>query len=132
LNAAVAVHVTIIGQLEAEAGWNASAQFKQITAKSKRGTWFRRPEGGYLYLCIDDANGWTRVGSPLTVPLEITSSSHPVLTASLTANDWTANPFYTEGTNATDEVASQGQEWWDATNEKAYKRNMNGYWLKMN
>lgn len=132
LSLSVASHVTIIGQLETETGWNESAQFKQITAKSKRGTWFRRSTGGYLYMCIDDTNGWTRVGSPPTVDLEITSTSHPVLAASLTANDWAANPFYLEGTNASDNVAQQGQEWWDTTNKRVYKRNMNGYWARLN
>jgi hypothetical protein len=132
LNLSIPAHVTIINELETEAGWNAVAQFKQITAKSKRGTWFRRSSGGYLYMCIDNNNGWTRVGTPPTVNLEITSTSHPTLTASLAAHNFTANRFYTEGTNPSDEPAEQGQEWWDTTNKYVYRRNMDGNWARLN
>jgi len=128
----IALHATIVGQLETEAGWNTLAQFKQITAESKRGSWFRRLTGGYLYMCIDDENGWTRVGTPPTIELEITTASHPNLTTSLAAHDFTANRFYVEGTNATDEPAEQGQEWWDTSNKYVYRRNMNGNWAKLN
>ena len=128
----IALHATIVGQLETEAGWNALAQFKQIAAESKRGSWFRRSTGGYLFMCIDDANGWTRVGTPPTIELEITSTSHPNLTSSLAAHDFAANRFYVEGTNVTDEPAQQGQEWWDEINKYVYCRNMNGNWAKLN
>ena len=132
LSLSIPAHVTIINQLETEAGWNAVAQFKQITAKSKQGSWFRRSSGGYLYMCLDTSNGWTRVGTPPTVDLEITTTSHPVLTASLAAHDFTTNRFYVEGTEPADEPAEQGQEWWDTTNKYVYRRNMDGNWARLN
>jgi hypothetical protein len=132
LSLSIPAHVTIINELETEAGWNAVAQFKQITAKSKRGSWFRRSTGGYLYMCLDDSNGWTRVGTPPTTDLEITTTSHPTLTASLAAHNFTANRFYVEGTDPDDEPAEQGQEWWDTTNKYVYRRNMDGNWARLN
>lgn len=132
LSLSIPAHVNIINQLETETGWNSVAQFKQITAKSKQGSWFRRSAGGYLYMCIDNSNGWTRVGTPPTTDLEITSTSHPVLTASLAAHDFATNRFYVEGTEPTDEPAEQGQEWWDATNKYVYRRNMDGNWARLN
>ena len=83
-------------------------------------------------MCVDDANGWTRVGTPPTIELEITTASHPNLTTSLAAHDFASNRFYVEGTNATDETAGQGQEWWDEANKNVYRRNMNGNWAKLN
>lgn len=132
LSLSIPAHVTIINQLETETGWNSVVQFKQITAKSKQGSWFRRSTGGYLYMCLDNSNGWTRVGTPPTTDLEITSTSHPVLTASLAAHDFSTNRFYVEGTEPTDEPAEQGQEWWDATNKHVYRRNMDGNWARIN
>ncbi len=132
LQLSIAAHVAIINELEVEAGWNSVAQFKQITEKSKLGTWFRRSTGGYLYMCIDNNNGWTRVGTPPTVNLEITSTSHPTLTASLAAHDFATNRFYVEGTDPADEPAEQGQEWWDTTNKYVYRRNMDGNWARLN
>jgi len=61
---------------------------------------------------------------------EITSISHPVLTASLTAHDFSTG-FYEEGTDEDDEPAEQGQEWWDETNNCVYRRNTNGFWIKI-
>src|SRR5690554_4876618 len=132
LQLSIAAHATIVRQLETETGWNAVAQFKQIAAKSKLGSWFRRSSGGYLYMCLDTSNGWTRVGTPPTVDLEITTTSHPVLTASLAAHDFTTNRFYVEGTEPADEPAEQGQEWWDTTNKYVYRRNMDGNWARLN
>jgi hypothetical protein len=132
LNLSIASHVTIIGQLETESGWNVAAQFKQITAKSKLGTWFRRITGGYLYMCIDNANGWTRVGSPAGVDIQITAASHPVLTTSLDAHDFSANRFYVEGTNPLDNAASQGQMYWNTTTKNVFMRDMAGNWAKLN
>lgn len=132
LSLSIPAHVTIINELEMEAGWNSVGQFKQITAKSKQGSWFRRSTGGYLYMCIDNSNGWTRVGTPPTTDLEITSTSHPVLTASLAAHDFSTNRFYVEGTDPADEPAEQGQEWWDTTNKYVYRRNMDGNWARIN
>lgn len=132
LSLSIPAHVTIINELETETGWNSVAQFKQITAKSKQGSWFRRSTGGYLYMCIDNSNGWTRVGTPPTTDLEITSASHPVLTASLAAHDFSINKFYVEGTDPADEPAEQGQEWWDTTNKYVYRRNMDGNWARIN
>lgn len=120
----------IIAELETSTGWSSlPANFKTITSKSKQGTWYRSSAGGYLYLCINKTNGWVRVGDPDTIDLEITSTSHPVLTASLAAHTWTT--LYLEGTNASDEPAEQGQEWWDISNNSVYKRGMNNYWAKI-
>jgi hypothetical protein len=118
----------IIAELQYSDDWS-DADFKTITSKSKKGTWWRDTTGGYLYMCISTSNGWTRVGTPDTTTLEITSTSHPTLTTSLAAHTWTT--LYLEGTDTSDEDAEQGQEYWDETNNTVYKRNMNGYWAKI-
>ncbi|MBI9064884.1 MAG: hypothetical protein JEZ14_23055 [Marinilabiliaceae bacterium] len=121
----------IIAELETEIGWS-SAGFKQITQKSKKGTWYRKNTGGYLFLCIDKNNGWSRIGPPSTADLEITISSHPTLTSNLAAHDFATNGMYDESSDGANETAEQGQEWWDLANNAWYKRNMNGRWAKMN
>nr|WP_321453587.1 hypothetical protein [uncultured Carboxylicivirga sp.] len=128
LTPGVANDDAIIAELETEDGWS-TANFKQIGTKSKKGTWYRNVTGGYLYMCIDKVNGWTRLGSPLTIDLEITTTTHPNLVASLKAHSWSS--FYLEGTNVNDEAAEQGQEYWDITNNVWYKRNKDSYWSKM-
>nr|WP_321405881.1 hypothetical protein [uncultured Carboxylicivirga sp.] len=127
LTPGVANDDAIITELETEDGWSA-ANFKQIGTKSKKGTWYRNITGGYLYMCIDKLNGWTRVGSPLAIDLEITDTTHPILIASLKAHSWSS--FYLEGTNETDEAAEQGQEYWDNTLGFVYKRGKDGYWMR--
>jgi hypothetical protein len=118
----------IIAELVNASGWS-GADFKQIVTKSKQGTWYRAAAGGFLYMCIDKLNGWSRVGVPNTVDLEITSTSHPILTASLTAHTWTG--YYTEGTNPSDEPAEQGQKWRDTATYAVYERFNSGFWAKI-
>ena len=130
LTPGVANDDAIIAELETETGWNVLAGFKQITTISKKGTWYRKNTGGYLYMCIDKNDGWTRVGNPPLVDIEITAASHPILTANLTAHDFVTNGFYDQASDGTNEAASQAQEWWDLTNNVWYKRNMNGFWSK--
>jgi hypothetical protein len=131
LTVGVAHDDNIIGELETESGWSV-ANFKQIANKSKKGTWFRAITGGYLYMCIDKTNGWTRVGFPTASDLEITSISHPALTTNLNVHDFATNGMYDESADVANESAEQGQEFWDTANNAWYKRNMNGYWAKMN
>jgi hypothetical protein len=120
----------IIVELETETGWS-GADFKQITSKSKKGSWYKAATGGYLYLCIDKNNGWQRHGVPPTADIEISSASHPTLTTNLAAHDFATNGMYDESSDGTNEAAEQAQEWWDTSNNVWYKRNMNGFWAKM-
>ncbi|MDC7243327.1 MAG: hypothetical protein PQJ44_05190 [Sphaerochaetaceae bacterium] len=117
----------IIAELQSSDDWS-DADFKTITNKSKQGTWWRDVTGGYLYMCIDSSNGWTRVGTPDTITLEITSTSHPTLTANLEAHDF-ATGCYLEGTDSSDEDAEQGQVYRDS-NGNTYERFLSGYWAK--
>ncbi|MGV8828256.1 MAG: hypothetical protein ACWA6U_08030 [Breznakibacter sp.] len=128
LTPGVAHDDAIISELETESGWS-TVNFKQINSKSKKGTWYRKNTGGYLYMCLDKLNGWTRIGFPNTTDMQITSDSHPNLTTSLSNHSWAT--FYIEKTNATDETAEQGQKWWDTANNRIYERGMNGYWAKI-
>lgn len=121
----------IIAALETEAGWNSIANFKQLSTKSKMGSWFRRSTGGYFYACIDENNGWIRVGSPPTSVREITSASHPTLTSNLATHDFSTG-FYDESVDGANETAKQGQEFWDTTNGAWFKRNKDGFWAKIN
>jgi len=121
----------IIAELENESGWNTTANFKQITTKSKKGSWFRRDTGGYLYMCIDNSNGWIRVGFPATYTLEISSASHPTLTTNLNAHDFATNGWYDETSDGTNEPAEQGQLYVNYTNENIYRRLQNNMWAKI-
>ena len=126
LNPSVLSDLSLINELKTESGWS-EANYKVTTGASRIGYWYSDGLDNYLYKCIDDNNGWTRIGTPPTVYMEITSTSHPILTASLTAHNWDTG-FYTQG--GSDEPAGQGQKWWDEANNRVYERNMNGKWAK--
>ncbi len=131
LNPDLTQDAAIIAELTDEnANWTI-AGYITVTTKSKMGTWYRSITGGWLYMCIDASNGWTRVGEPDSVDMEITSTSHPTLTTNLAAYDFATNGLYDESTDTDNETAYQGQEWWDEDNGAVYKRNMNGYWAKI-
>ncbi len=131
LNPDLTQDAAIIAELtDDEAEWT-DAGYLTVTTKSKMGTWYRPAAGGWLYMCIDTSNGWTRIGEPDSVDMEITSTSHITLTTNLAAYDFDTNGLYDESADEDNETAYQGQEWWDEENGAVYKRNMNGYWAKI-
>jgi len=109
----------LITQLTAEAGWTAD-QFLATTNPSTKGTTYAGLTG-YFYICIDK-NSWRRYQiAPFAKAMQITTGSHPVLTAHLQAyTTFTTTGNYIEV--GTDEVCVMGQEYWPAGKSYYFKR----------
>lgn len=127
----------VIAALKDETGWDGDTQTKVITfatGRCKASSWYVDANSTF-YFCYEETGGtswsWKRIGTVSdAIPMEITATSHPILTANLQAHDFATNGWYDETSDGTNETAQHGQRFVDYTTETVYERLLNNMWRK--